>query len=78
MMVKVAKGRIRLDHARCNQCGECEELCPTGVLDLSGEGGTGDCILCRYCIVTCPVSALSVYRKGGSGESRSGFSSAFQ
>ena len=78
MMMDVAGGRIRLDTDCCDQCGECEELCPTGVLNISGEAGTGLCVLCRYCIVACPVSALSVYRKGASGESRSGVFPAFR
>lgn len=76
MMVDVAGGWIRLDNARCDQCGECEELCPTGVLRISGEAGSGICVMCRYCVVSCPVSALSTYRKGTSDESRSGVSAA--
>ena len=45
-------------------CGRCEELCPTGVLDL-GEfpGGSIDgsvCIRCRLCLHVCPTGALSL------------------
>jgi ferredoxin len=65
----VAKGAIKVDLARCRQCFECEEICPTGVLIIPLTGyefgknvGSvpGVCIICRYCLTSCPDKALSL------------------
>ncbi|EQD25215.1 MAG: putative ferredoxin [Leptospirillum sp. Group IV 'UBA BS'] len=64
----VAGGAIFWRASSCLQagpCGSCEELCPTGVLDLGQfDGGLLEpedsvCIRCRLCLMTCPTGALS-------------------
>lgn len=44
----------------CNQCGKCENVCPTGAIQL--ENGTvvtnpETCILCMACAAACPEHA---------------------
>ncbi len=63
-MKVIAEGKITLDDTLCTFCGECEEICPTGILSIMGEKNNAFCTLCRYCIFSCPVAALSVIRKG--------------
>ena len=70
---KVAKGAIFWSASSCLEagpCGSCEELCPTGVLDLglferdllSTEAPV--CIRCRLCLLTCPTGALAFSPEG--------------
>uniref|UniRef100_A0A7C3QXX2 4Fe-4S dicluster domain-containing protein n=1 Tax=Leptospirillum ferriphilum TaxID=178606 RepID=A0A7C3QXX2_9BACT len=76
-MIKiVAGGSILLDFARCITCGECEEICPTGVLSVSGEDRDSSCIYCRYCVISCPAAALSVFWRGHTDEIPTGFDQA--
>ncbi|AKS24040.1 4Fe-4S binding protein [Leptospirillum ferriphilum] len=63
-MKVIAGEKIRVDDSLCTNCGECEEICPTGVLSVRGEKKDALCILCRYCVVSCPLAALSVTQKG--------------
>lgn len=65
MMKNVAGGRIIVNDLLCFQCGDCEELCPTGALSLSVLPEVGKCVACRLCLAVCPVSALSFPRKKG-------------
>lgn len=62
----VAGNNIRWNPAACREagaCGRCEELCPTGILDLGAfpgghlEGAV--CLRCRLCLHVCPTGALS-------------------
>lgn len=41
---------------RCNSCGLCEKLCPTGAMQ-NGRSRTG-CIRCLRCVTNCPQKAL--------------------
>jgi NAD-dependent dihydropyrimidine dehydrogenase PreA subunit len=49
---------------RCNSCGECVRVCPTGALALrSGLPilvSPDDCIYCADCEVHCPEGAISL------------------
>ena len=71
-LFRVAGGAILWKLASCFQvgpCGSCEELCPTGILDLGEQGlardgalalRNADCLRCRLCLVTCPAGALTL------------------
>lgn len=57
-MVKEAPNRGGKD---CSMCGLCEELCPTGAMDM--EAGCADinkCIACLRCLAVCPEEALQI------------------
>lgn len=59
---KIAPGRIKVDLAKCNDCGDCEEKspCPTiAVLKDENARAVPDCNSCGECIGICPDDAIS-------------------
>lgn len=53
--------RIIIHAERCNGCGACVEVCPTGALYLVEGKAVVDSTLCRECeacIATCPTEAI--------------------
>jgi NAD-dependent dihydropyrimidine dehydrogenase PreA subunit len=55
---------LKLDASACEGCGECVEVCPHGVFELSeGKAGIRDrelCMECGACARNCPASAIAV------------------
>lgn len=49
------------DRDKCNGCGKCATLCPTGAISASDPLTTDNtkCITCSRCIATCPNGARS-------------------
>lgn len=56
---------IGIDTGRCNYCGACVHLCPSGNLVLEGRDfiTKGTCILCVRCYSFCPQTAITYMRK---------------
>lgn len=58
---KIAPGRVRVDHSRCTDCGDCEEKspCPT-IKQLKDENAKylPDCTSCGECVSTCQEGAI--------------------
>jgi uncharacterized protein len=54
-----------LNPKKCNRCGLCVEVCPTGAaILLAGRNPIYDlraCIGCSQCIALCPQAALKIY-----------------
>lgn len=54
-----------LSRKRCNQCGLCIEVCPTGAATLAQDEypvyDLNACIGCAQCIALCPKSALKIF-----------------
>ncbi len=48
---------------KCNGCGACAKLCPTGAIDPAAPKGVHKekCIKCGRCIVVCPTKARRFY-----------------
>lgn len=53
---------LKVNHSKCNLCGECIPSCPVQALKIENERLviTEACTLCRICIDTCPTGALYV------------------
>lgn len=52
---------IQVDQEKCNRCGICADVCPTGVIIMGGEGPQATeqrCIACGHCVAVCPQVAL--------------------
>jgi len=50
-----------LDDPRCNGCGTCAEVCPTGAIAMQNGRPVRDpekCIYCSTCLFECPSGAL--------------------
>ncbi len=55
--------RIEIDRDRCNGCGLCITVCPTGTLSLIEGKSTvsgGKSIFCGHCEAVCPQEAIHV------------------
>jgi ferredoxin len=52
---------ITVDTSRCIGCGECEEVCPYGAIEvIDGDAVVNPalCHQCNRCIETCPEGAI--------------------
>jgi ferredoxin len=60
LVSKFALFRIRIDPAKCNQCGLCAKACKSECID-SGEGkvDVSRCVVCFNCLNRCNKQALS-------------------
>jgi len=56
--------RVRIDHTKCQNCGACTSVCPTGSLssdkDFKVSLDEGKCIVCRQCVDACPFGAIEI------------------
>jgi len=59
-----ADAKPSLIEAKCVQCGECVEVCPTGAAKMEGDVYPSydltKCIGCAQCIAMCPEMALQI------------------
>lgn len=59
---KIAPGRIRVDHSRCTDCGDCERKSPCPTIAKLRDRTVRvipDCTSCGECIQACPEGAIS-------------------
>ncbi|MFH1361282.1 MAG: NIL domain-containing protein [bacterium] len=58
---------IKVDWEKCNQCGVCVGICPTGALYVKDRHSmevafdAEKCIACELCIRPCPPRAIEVH-----------------
>ncbi|MBC18561.1 Periplasmic [Fe] hydrogenase large subunit [Pseudodesulfovibrio profundus] len=55
---------VQVDADKCEGCGECNYVCPTGVIqsinddDIHGVVDPAACVNCGQCLTSCPVGAI--------------------
>ena len=53
---------LKINQAKCSQCGICTKVCPVGILDMGEKGPEAiqpqACIACGHCVAACPHGAL--------------------
>lgn len=57
----LANAMVTVDTARCIGCGECEEVCPYGAIEvIDGDAVINPvlCHQCNRCIEVCPEGAI--------------------
>ena len=60
-----APGQIRIDPARCVDCGICSTVCPSGALAFGAPAWqlqfhAQRCLVCEQCIPSCPFEAIAL------------------
>jgi ech hydrogenase subunit F len=61
---KNSRGRIKFDMTRCDQCGDCQRVCPSGAIEIQEKEklivyDPFRCIYCWVCMETCLQKAIS-------------------
>jgi polyferredoxin len=58
---RLSLARVRIDRARCNECGACARACPlTAAKDkVDGKYFGADCYSCARCLNVCPQDAIT-------------------
>ena len=59
---RIAPGRVRVDHSRCTDCGDCERKSPCPTIAKLRDRTVRvipDCTSCGECIQACPEGAVS-------------------
>jgi len=55
----------RIVEDKCDQCGECMDVCPTDVFEVDEDttvvANPADCIGCESCISVCPEEAITIH-----------------
>ena len=59
LLSKLALLGVKVDSARCTDCGACVSLCPTDIRKV----GDAECVHCMNCIQACPTGSIS-FRAG--------------
>ncbi|UCC59453.1 MAG: 4Fe-4S binding protein [Dehalococcoidia bacterium] len=52
--------KIKPDMDKCNNCGECLEICPVKIAEPEEIENSIDCIRCGKCIDRCPTEAIKI------------------
>ena len=55
LLSRLALLGVKLDPARCTDCGACVRVCPTDIRKV----GDAECVHCGACITVCPERAIS-------------------
>lgn len=56
----VFRGLPEISASLCNNCGECQKICPTQAIDLESKSlDMGKCIFCGDCANICPAAAIN-------------------
>lgn len=60
-----APGQIRIDPARCIDCGICSSVCPSEALEFKAPAWqlqfhAQRCLVCEQCIPSCPFEAIAL------------------
>lgn len=61
LLEKIAPGRVRIDHSKCIQCGNCEEKAPCPTIKKMLDEKTKvipDCTSCGECLGSCDEDAI--------------------
>lgn len=63
-------GTVEIDREKCNQCGQCVDICPADALKMEEEKICTDekspfgCIACGHCMMVCPNESIMVRGRG--------------
>lgn len=61
---------VIVDNEKCIGCGECEDICPSGVFEMQDEISVPvnpeECVACESCIEVCDQEAITVREFGES------------
>ena len=63
--VQNASQEVKRIQTKCNHCGSCTAVCPTGALavkrpEMSVEFNQQKCSVCELCVTACPPRAMEI------------------
>ena len=58
------RGEVEFDMTKCDQCQDCQRVCPSGAITVDPEAKTVEyapfkCMYCHFCIDNCMQEAIS-------------------
>lgn len=55
---------IKVDDPKCEGCGECVDICPSAVFEMTNEKSVpinpDECVECCSCVEVCPNDAITI------------------
>ncbi len=56
---------INIDREKCTGCGQCVDICPSGVFQMGDDDKTdpfnaSECVGCMSCVESCPEQAIAI------------------
>lgn len=62
-LARFRRVRLQVDHAACDACRDCEDVCEFGLKPFAKDVGP-ECNLCGECLPVCHVDALEIRTEG--------------
>ena len=65
VVVQNASQEVKRDNEKCNHCGACTAVCPTGALSIKRPEmivnfDQSRCSICELCVPACPPRAMKI------------------
>jgi NAD-dependent dihydropyrimidine dehydrogenase PreA subunit len=65
ILERISLYRVSVDHEKCIECGNCDQVCPLSAADdrVKQKSFPADCFSCSRCLKACPADAIRYRRR---------------